>query len=327
MKITGHRRWEMLLLSAALLLSLASCGQDRGTSSRETASPEPSLAEVDLSEYDEHGDWHCGRMWVHKTDGGYDHKEGYYAYIDESGALITDWHSDQEWIVPFDFDQDVALVYTGRDRAIAAGVERSQTSQPVSYDLIDLDGNLLNFFVASAYTTRVYLEDRDNWANGGFHRGQGNHPTPHAFNQYGLLFFNLVHDDPLGYGNHTCGVLFTDGTLLEFTHEYPVEGLRSYYQRSMDLSGFGEQYVNGYLSYHDSVSYTSKEHYNIYLFFDMDGKVAADLTQFPYTIRSVSDVSTDKTIEVIFYGVDENLYRVTVDMDGTWLDEPVRTDS
>lgn len=51
------------------------------------------------------------------------------------------------------------------------------------------------------------------------------------------------------------------------------------------------------------------------------GNVAADLTDFPYTIREMSDVSEEKTINVTFVGVDENLYRVTVDLNGQWLNE------
>lgn len=189
-------------------------------------------------------------MWVHKTDGGYDHKEGFYAYIDERGELITDWHSDQEWIVPFDFDQDVALVYTGRDIAIANGVVSFQISQPVSYELIDLNGNFITSFCASAYTNKLFLEDRDNWADGGFNREGDNHPEPHAFNEYGVLFFNRIHNSM--YGQHLCYALLTD---------------------------------------------------------------------FPYTIREMSDVSEEKTINVTFVGVDENLYRVTVDLNGQWLNE------
>lgn len=164
-------------------------------------------------------------MWVHKTDGGYDHKEGFYAYIDERGELITDWHSDQEWIVPFDFDQDVALVYTGRDIAIANGVVSFQISQPVNYELIDLNGNFITSFCASAYTNKLFLEDRDNWADGGFNREGDNHPEPHAFNEYGVLFFNRIHNSM--YGQHLCYALLTDGTIIQLTYYAEQEGMGS----------------------------------------------------------------------------------------------------
>lgn len=257
-------------------------------------------------------------MWVHRTDSGYDHKDGFYAYIDESGDLITEWHSDQEWIVPFDFDQDVALIYTGRDIAIADGVVRSQTSQPVSYVLIDLSGNPITFFTASAYTDDLSLEDKDNWANGGFNREYESRPAPHAFNEYGVLFFNRVHNSL--YGQHLCYALLTDGTIIPLVYEAQQEYLEYYYE-NMDLSGFGARFVNGYLSYSD-VTKASGQYYSINLFFDEEGNVAADLSYFPYPIQEMSDVSEEKTIDVTFFGVDENLYRVTVDLDGQWLNEP-----
>lgn len=284
---------------------------------------EPEAAqpqEIDLSAYDEYGEWHCGRMWVHKTDGGYDHKEGFYAYIDEKGELITEWHSDQEWIVPFDFDQDVALVYTGRDIAMINGVVKSQVSQPVSYNLIDLNGNFITAISASAYSHGVFLEDRDNWADGGFNRKYDNDPEPHAFNEYGVLFFNRVHNSL--YGQHLCYALLTDGTVIQLTYYAQQQYLENYYE-NMNLNGFGERFVNGYLKYSDYAKASGKG-YDINLFFDKEGNVAADLTDFPYVIREISDVSGEKTIDVTFVGVDDNLYCVTVDLNGQWLNEPVR---
>lgn len=294
------KRWIAAWAVCSLAFALTACG------ARDTDSwPKEEKSGYSREERDE---------WGSQDQERYDEEENW-------DSQDQDWHSDQEWIVPFDFDQDVALVYTGRDIAIANGVVKSQVSQPVSYDLIGLNGNLIRSFTASAYANDwVFLEDKDNWANGGFSREYDNHPESHAFNEYGILFYNSVHDSL--YGAHFCYALLTDGTLIPLVYVAEQQYLDNYYQ-NMDLNGFGERFVNGYLRYSD-VAKASGIYYNINLFFDKAGNVAADLTDFPYTIREMSDVSEEKTIDVTFVGVDENLYCVTVDLSGQWLNEPDR---
>ena len=149
------------LLSALTILSLASCGNSgfsSGEYSPETEDvpnqeidPEWEAEQeqiyeygIDLSMYDDHGEWSNGRMWVHRTDSDWDHSEGYYAYIDTEGNVVGEWHSDQSWICPQPFVSDRTLVYLGSDLDDTP-MRDSGYCEKAYYAVIDLQGRLINF--------------------------------------------------------------------------------------------------------------------------------------------------------------------------------------
>lgn len=264
--------------------------------------------DVDLSAYDDHGTWQCGRMWVHKSEGGYDHLNGYYAYINERGEVITDWHLDDEWVEPQDFKNDRALVYTGEERAERMGVERGQNLIPTSYDVVDLEGRTIAVFAGTLC-------------------GNPDKQLPHyEANSYGLVFYQKLCSYKNGWVDQMeHHVILEDGR--DITCSYASESYDLNKQIiQTDTEGFRDHFANGYLYFQDTVK-DSGGSGNVCLFFDRNGDVAVNLSGFPYPVKTASDVSGEDTIVVTFYGVDGNYYDVTVDLEGNWLDEPKLTEA
>ncbi len=108
-----------VLLFVILCLCCCSCSGDR---------------KVDLSNYDEHGEWSCGRIWVEKVEDGKD----YIGYLDEKGQVVGEWHLNSEWIYPTDYSNGYAFVGTSE----YAKTER--TAKVTTFDIIDLNGDIVN---------------------------------------------------------------------------------------------------------------------------------------------------------------------------------------
>jgi hypothetical protein len=311
-----------------MLLVLTACNQislpdAQDTFQNDDVDSDPGDS-VDLSAYDDHGDWSCNRMWVHKTDSGYDHSEGYYAYIDDTGNLITDWWPDDIWIRPFDYDDGTALVYTGIERAEEiGGVVPVSCYQPVSYVILDLDGREISLFTASAYYEYWSEGDGDTWANVDPH-STDTKLYRYQFNDYGLLFYDKVYDEKFAYPYYEHHVIFKDGTDITFepyTKEFSSGSVYNIERHSatMDSNGFKENFENGYIVFWDIASSGY-----IILIYNENGEIVADLSDFSYPVQDVSNVSEDGTVDITFRGKDSNYYVVTVNMDGEWLNEPVK---
>ncbi|MGN0487976.1 MAG: hypothetical protein ACI4HO_01795 [Ruminococcus sp.] len=54
---------------------------------------------IDLSEYSDHGELSCGRIWLEKEEGSWDeYPESQFAYFDADGNQITDWFLSDNFI-------------------------------------------------------------------------------------------------------------------------------------------------------------------------------------------------------------------------------------
>lgn len=329
------------LLSALTILSLAACGNGGFRSGEyppetedvpnqeidpEWEAEQEQIYEygIDLSMYDDHGEWSNGRMWVHRTDSDWDHSEGYYAYIDTEGNVVGEWHSDQSWICPQPFVSDRTLVYLGSDLDDTP-MRDSGYCEKAYYAVIDLQGNVQYGFVT--YLSWPFQEASTNTEQ------LRSNPALHKFDENGYLYYK-VFPDKHGYADDDdvstwpkTHLLIPDASGFLRDIEFEPYVWDTYKQWTMivdyDLDGFAPQYVNGYMRYENSYTANGRTFIDL-VYFDQDGKIAIDVMNHMngYTPKELSDVRDDQTFTVTFIGKDGEYYQVDMDFNGTWLTEP-----
>ena len=274
---------------------------------------------VDLSAYDDHGEWSDGIMWVHKTEGSYDYVEGSFAYIDSTGKVLGQWHSDEEWICPLDFNGDRALVYLGSDVDSTPMIGWGNYEKAY-YVVIDAQGQERYSFVT--FINPPYIE-----VNG------SSNTQLHEFDEDGYLYYEVCIDT-YGYIDGDDPSTWTTTHLLipdensfikdivfeKFTgHSYDGKRLAYVY----DVDQFADEYENGYITYLDFFTQNGQS-YQYCFCFDLDGNLVLDVgaSMGDYYIWELPEVTDDGNLEVIFSGQDGNEYEVLMSMSGEWLTEP-----
>ena len=284
---------------------------------------------IDLSMYDEHGEWSNDRMWVHRTDSGWDHSEGYYAYIDTEGNVVGQWHSDQSWVCPQSFVGDRALIYLGNDLDNTP-MRDFGYDEKAYYGVIDLQGNVQYSFV-------TYINGDFNEASTNAEQLHINKQILHKFDENGYLYYK-AHTNKYGYSDPDDVTTWPKTHLLipdtsEFLRDIEFESYvdDTYEHWTMivdyDLDAFAPQYVNGYLRYEDDYVANGVQFID-FVYFDQHGRIAIDIMDHMkgYTPTALSDVRDDQTFTVTFRGKDGKGYQIDMDFDGNWLTEPKLVD-
>ena len=330
----------VVVLSLVLLGGLISSFVNKGTDIPEPGfrsgwvepdSREPEwVINADLSEYDMIGEWSDGKLWVHKTEGSYDYVEGNFAYIDTDGNLIGQWHSDKEWLIPTEFCNDRALVYIGNDLEDQIPICDHGYDQKAYYAVVDENGQERFHFIASLEYQPILniihnTDEQRLFVN----------RDVHEFKENGYLFYktkrciweDMDDDDPSTWPKTNILIPDEQDFIRHITLESYTDDVWNGYQMVVeyDLDCFGEEFVNGYLTYQNTYRANGATFLD-YLYFDLDGNIALDVADhIDYTIQEITDVRDDLTIGVTFVGADGNSYIVDMDMNGNWLNEPVRT--
>ena len=269
--------------------------------------PEPDEADssrihgVDLSQYDNHGEWSDGKMWVHKIDSGYDHNDGYYGYINTEGELIGTWHSDQEWLQPSDYSMGFTTVCTAIDYGTNYAV--------LVYDVIDETGESLGYFVAHSEGFYSPEERYKRYVKDGF----GDWAT---FNENGILIYTQKTQYLNDYPKPLSLLQVTDeGTVREVTIQRST-------QETLNPKCFESDFTNGYMLYYDCSYYVpdSTQYMDVF-YIDEDGNTALYLSNFEYQIFEARPIENG-VAEIVFRGRDGNRYLLSMDLSGKWLTEP-----
>lgn len=319
------RRMLAGLLSALMLLSLAGCGGKDSLPEGGIAPDEDILSQgvdpeweaeqeqkydmeqydLDLSMYDDHGEWSYDRMWVHKTEESWDAVKGYYGYIDREGTLIGEWHEEKAneysfqneeflsyemetapWWIPGDFQGEYAVIRCGSYGSTAFGAY---------VEVIDRQGRSIARFAPyfgtySYKTDELMLKDFAKKLN------------------EDVLFFDcddLLEDDNI----HMMWI--ENGTLCESAVK--TNAWSAYWIQDL---------TNGYYPF----LYYYKAHYNPsdddcrFGLIDQNG-VEVFYKEWQYEVKEITPLE-NQTVAIVFIGVDENKYKAVMDFDGNWVEDP-----
>ena len=308
-KLLAGKKGVFFVFLVSMLFIFAGCGLEN-TESEPNKPDEPATPAVDLSAYDAHGNWSCGRLWVHRNTGTYNQSAGEYGYIDEEGNLVGEWHSDQDWMVPQDFVNGRAIVYLGSE-ALGIGYN-SGNKQAACYTIINDQCEEQLYF--QSYVN--YGTGTDSTITQGMSKNQGVRLPQflHKFNEHGLLFYTNIKRNAAGYETEYCYVILEDNTQVFF--DIPYE--ENY---TLKMSRFDDHFENGFIRYDQHLGNTHR-----LILFNMIGYPTFDFSDFGYPISNLSEVSALENgycVDVTFQGKDDRTYQVTVDANGTWLTEPL----
>lgn len=245
---------------------------------------------LDLSGYDEHGNWSSGRMWVKKTENSWDAVHTYYGYIDTEGNLVGQWHEvggiyymdkdsldafekDEtlaQWKKPADFDGDYAVVNCG-DCTEVIDLQGNTVVKYTYYSVSSYEPKI--FAITSTLQIHVYIPrtDRDN-----------------------------LHILRIDNGEVTDIAVTEDGS----------------------------DYMPSYVRLRDSTFtywfYNSILEESEFCTFDLDGNLLVQGTTKYKVVNVYPANDGSKTAVLIFVGADTNEWYVEVDAEGNWLSEPAR---
>ena len=305
------------LLVAMLCISLTACG-NRGSIPGDNPPDIPSQevdpeweAEqeqkyemeqygIDLSMYDDHGEWSYDRMWVHKTEESWDSVKGYYGYIDRKGNLIGEWHEEKTndnsfeqdefisyglqtapWWVPGDFQGDYAVIRCGSYGSTASGAY---------LEIIDKQGRSIGRF-APYFGTYSYKT-----------------------NELMLrVFARNLSDSVLFWEEDRSEVCMS---WIENNSLY-TRSIEGDYMSAIDIKDL----TNGYYPHW---YYNNSGKWSYYGLIAENGNRVFD-GKMDYEVTNVVP-SNNKTVSVYFIGADEREYEVVMDFDGNWLAEPERVE-
>ena len=314
-----------VLLTALMILSLASCGNsgsipgdnppefedipnqeiDPEWEAEQEQKYEQEQYGLDLSMYDDHGEWSYDRMWVRKTEESWDAVKGYYGYIDREGNLIGEWHEERTndnsfrneeflsyeletapWRVPGDFQGEYAVVLCNGS---------GSTVSSACVEVVDMQGNSVGRF---APDFRTYSYKTDELMLKDF-AGKLNED---------VLFFD--YDDFLEDDNiHMMWI--ENGTLCESVVK--TNAWSAYWIQDL---------TNGYYPF----LYYYKAHYNPsdddcrFGLIDQNG-VEVFYKEWQYEVKEITPLE-NRTVAIEFIGIDENKYTAVMDFDGNWVEEP-----
>lgn len=255
---------------------------------------------LDLSMYDDHGEWSFDRMWVHKTEESWDAMKSYYGYIDRDGNLVGEWHEETTFENFYEADQDDVFVdyvvqtapwkVLGDFQGEYAVVLCSGSGDTVStayLEIIDLQGNSIGRFIAD-------------------------------FGTYSYRTNELMVNE---FAKRLCyDKLFWDQDMFEVCMSWIEDG--NYYTKVLD----GEymcaldihDMVNGYYPhwFYNDISNTS--YYGL-IASNGDHVLGGEMD---YEVKGLVPSATEETVDLYFIGVDGREYVVVMDFDGNWLAEP-----
>lgn len=311
------KRLLALLLAAVMALCLAACGgkdelpeggiapdedipnqeYDPEWEAEQEQKYENEKYGLDLSMYDDHGEWHYDRMWVHKTEASWDAVKGYYGYIDREGNLIGQWHEEVTddnndysyeefvgyelenvpWHVPGDFQGEYAVVRCKSYGSTASGAY---------VEIIDRQGNSIGRF------------------------------TPY-FGTYSYRSHTLMLND---FAEKLCNDrLFWDFDWGEVYMSWIEDG--QFLLKRIEDSPYSAYYIqdkiNGYYPYLNC--YDGESDFG--LIAENGDHVMVDC-EMDYEVTKLIPSATEETVEVYFLGADDRKYVVVLDFDGNWLTEP-----
>lgn len=250
---------------------------------------------IDLSMYDDHGEWSYDRMWVHKTEESWDAVKGYYGYIDREGNLVGEWHEEKTndndfehaefidydlktapWWVPGDFQGEYAVIRCGSYGSTASGAY---------VEVIDQQGASIARFdpyfgVYSYKTNELMVND----------------------------FAEKLSND----------VLFWDRDMFEVAMSWIENG--QYHEKDVEGNLFSahavQDKINGY--YPHLYSYDGESDLGL---INENGDIVFEY-EMDYEVTELIPSAESETVSVYFIGVDGREYVVEMDFDGNWLTEP-----
>ena len=325
------------LLAVLMMLSLVSCGSsghipgdnppeledipnqeiDPEWEAEQEQKYEQEQYGLDLSMYDDHGEWSYDRMWVRKTENTWDSVTEYIGYIDREGNVVGGWHelverSDkdnfkdiQEAYAYLDEMEDEVAPLSSRSLWGFHGgfaVNRIQTFQEGTgatgdyYPLLQIMNtkgeNIFSFLPLEYYRTDTIKQE-----------------------------FSFVNGLPIFYvdwggGRYSNGfamyILFPEGDTVRRVLIEGSTGENGFYNVNhfvYDLDN--RRFVNGYCSMID---------WDRAYLFDEEGKTAFEI-EFKYCIEKL--YAEGDSVFMQFIGADEKTtYEVEMDWQGNWLTEP-----
>ena len=313
------QKWLAALLIVMLCVSLTACG-NRGSIPgdnppdipNQEVDPEWEAEQeqkyemeqygIDLSMYDDHGEWSYDRMWVHKTEESWDSVKGYYGYIDRKGNLIGEWHEEKTdgnmtftyddfvsyrvetspWIMPGDFQGDYAVI-------LCAGHRTSHACLEVINAKGESIGRFVPDFTIASYNTNEAL-----------------------LNTYAKKLSNDMIFWDIDW-NATAMAWVANGTL--YTREIKDANFMSACDVKAKINGY---YPHWYY-YEDGTDSKS--------YFGLIAENGDHVLQSEMDYEVIKMVPlNNKTVRVHFIGADEREYEVVLDFDGNWLTEPERVE-
>lgn len=241
---------------------------------------------LDLSGYDEHGNWSSDRMWVKKTENSWDAVHTYYGYIDTSGNLVGQWHEEggiyymdkaemdafseatnSSWKKPGDFCGNYAFIDCGD-----------------CTEIIDLDGN----------TVFKYAEYSVWDPSSAFMSTDGNR----------CVQFYYPHDDQ--YNLHMLSI---EDSVAEDITITGCDYIPAYIQKLND----------DYFTY---VFNSNVMEMNFFGLISKNGELLVNGTLEGYEVVDVYPPGEGYAGAITFVGADKKTWGVKVTADGTWIGEP-----
>lgn len=307
----------LLLIAMAITLCLAACGEDASirendtevlgehtgdnsnqqTDDWEEEIPNQEITDfdyaeygVDLSAYDDHGEWSSDRMWVKKIENSWDEVKTYYGYIDREGNLVGQWHekgyimyderdkldafvNDQSalspWSNPNDFVGNYAMVGCGD-----------------CTEIIDLQGNTVVKYAYYSVSTFA--------------------PRALQFGEDKLVLFYYPHNDRDNLHMMTVeNGSAKDRIVIENAELCAPKDVKT-------ILNFGFACCN----------YNFILEKSEFALMDLDGNLLVYGTT-TYEVVDIYPSNGEAAGRIVFIGADENEWVVDVDAYGNWLTEPV----
>ena len=271
------KKMKYILIILSVVCLFCSCVQQGAIMNSEPA--------VDLSAYEKHGNWSCGRIWVQKTDSTWDSSQTVCGYLDEKGQLVGRWHSIDEWKYPMDYVNNYALV------GIEAKFYAANLKPIIAMEVIDYNGNT----IASLDVHSHYNGNMNYYKSGDITQ----------FNTYGYAFCETaVHEDTYVRSSGYC-MIGPDGKVTKLDSQMDIYSLD-------DFQGY---FSEGYMYYSNKYYFNTSGK----LMLDFSDGLERYFGQ-KYSIITLYPIE-DGLAKVVFEGKDGKKYFIVVDLYGNLLTE------
>lgn len=251
------------------------------------------MEDIDLSQYDSHGEWSCGRIWVTKTEGNWDAAPTEcFAYLDLDGNVIYGWEPvGSVWggrLGAYIDAKEPQNFVDGRAMIVDRGFGDGSTQKVT---IIDLDGNVL-YSPCSIYVE--YYEKRN------FERD-----------------YYITNFDKDGYAFFVGKVWWDGNTEGEFgvywLDDRGVHKVNTYLPTSNEVIHSIERIDNSFFVSYGAYSILFDSHGDVII----DFKESADIC--PYRIELLNE----ELIRAYFEGKDNRKYVCILNCIGEFWETPV----
>ncbi len=274
------KRFLLMIMVLVNVVMFCSCGiVNQGETSNGL---EEETINFDLSQYDDHGELSCGRIWCSITEGGWDTANTTkFAYFDCDGNRISKW---------FEGDR---------------------------YEPVDYKNDFIVFFVEDSIPTGVYLDLEIYDVNGkcvvdnfSYYLGYKIGRSFSGFNSTGVACsYGYKYGDEKGF-------YWLDST---GAHRFKIDkDLKDYY--SLDAEDYKAEKNGEYVLLFLDGSYNGfYDHVGV---FNKSGKMILSITESLGNKDVRSAYVENNEIHVVFKGADYDVYSCVLDMKGNFIEEP-----